>query len=83
MQYNKKSRGGGLISILNEFLSEEVVFNVFQYIELLCVFVKIHNQFLFIICAYIPPNSPLTVYEDHINAIETLLTKQIEQIKYY
>ena len=24
---------------------------------------------------YIPPNSPLIVYEDHLNAIEKLLTK--------
>ena len=76
MQYNSKKSGGGvLIAILNEFSSEEVILNDFLHIELLCVLVKVHNQSLFIICVCIPPNSPLTVYEDHINAIATLLTK--------
>ena len=76
MQYNTKKSGGGvLIASLNEFTSEDVILNDFLHIDFLCILVKTHNQSLFIICVYIPPNSPLTVYENHINAIETLLTK--------
>ena len=51
------------------------ILNDFLHIGSLCVLVKIYNQSLFIICVIIPPNSPLTVYEDHINDVETLFNK--------
>lgn len=62
-----------MIAIQNDFSSDEIVLNEFSHIELICVLVKIYNKSVYIICSYIPPNSPLTVYEDHLKAVDVIL----------
>lgn len=71
----KTSGGGVLIAVLNELSSEEIPLNDFFHIEIICVSIKIKNKSIYIICCYIPPSSPLTVYSDHLKAINTILNK--------
>lgn len=70
---SNKSRGGGvLIAVSAKFYSDPVFLDDFHHLEYVCVQFLNNNKSVFLYCVYIPPNSALEIYEDHIRAIQTI-----------
>lgn len=67
-------RGGGVLIATNNhvFTSEEVHIRNYANIEYVCVKAASKTQNVYIYCAYIPPNSNATVYNDHLSAINSI-----------
>lgn len=69
-----KRRGGGVLIALNNniFSSEQIEIDGAENIEYVCIKAKIKTQTIFIYNAYIPPNSPASVYDSHLSAINLI-----------
>lgn len=68
-----KSRGGGaLIAISAKLYSDPVLLKECDHLEYVCVQFFNNNKSIFLYCAYIPPESTLEIYKDHIRAIRSI-----------
>ena len=70
----EKKRGGGvLIATKNDkFASEEIQIEGANDLEYLCVKACTKSHVIYIYCAYIPPNSPQSVYDAHLEAMHKI-----------
>lgn len=67
--------GGVLIAVSHIFPMEEIKLDLPFDIEFVAVSLKVKNIKIFITCSYIPPNSDLMIYKQHIEAIKIITSK--------
>jgi len=68
-------RGGGLLVAVNSTLTlEKIYFLNPNDIEFVGVEVSFKSFSIYVTCSYIPPGSDLTIYEQHLSAIKTVLS---------
>ena len=78
-RFHTSSYGGGvLIAISSKFSSVEININLQSDIEFCSVFVKFSAFKLYITCSYIPPSSPIEIYDSHFHAIKDVFSKLSE-----
>lgn len=67
-------RGGGVLIALNNviFSSDEIEVPGAIDLEYVCIKAKAAQQNIYIYCAYIPPNSPATLYQRHLETISSI-----------
>lgn len=76
------SRGGGvLIAVNSETMSSELYdTDGHESLEHVCVKVSLGKKRLFIYAYYIPPSSPKTVYESHLDTISCIKTGESDML---
>ncbi|XP_055296460.1 uncharacterized protein LOC129565513 [Sitodiplosis mosellana] len=68
-----KSRGGGvLVAVSAKLYSDPVLLNRFNHLEYVCLQFLNNNKSIFLYCAYIPPDSTIDIYADHVKAIRSI-----------
>jgi len=66
--------GGVLIAVTSTLTSETIYFLNPNDVEFVGVKVFFKSFYIYVTCSYIPPGSDLTIYEQHLSAIKTVLS---------
>lgn len=66
------SRGGGVLIAVNCQLKSKILNVNINYVEQVLVQLHLGSNLFILSCAYIPPNSPLTLYENYFSALNEL-----------
>lgn len=67
-----KGGGGVLIAVRASLNCEQVFFRNHDQIECECIKIKSPTSFIYVYVGYIPPNSDVSVYRDHNEAINSI-----------
>jgi exonuclease III len=71
----KKSGGGVLIAVNRSLPSKIVLIDSFTTLEQVCVEIIVGKSKLFLVCVYFPPNSPVSLYRQHIEFMEIICNR--------
>lgn len=72
---SSKSRGGGVfIAVKTHIQADELPVRHFDA-EHVFVKLKYYNEIMVVCCVYIPPNSPLSLYEKHLDDLRVIAAK--------
>lgn len=68
----KAGGGGVLVAVSAKLYNDTVILSEFDHLEYICVQYLNNNKSIFLYSAYIPPDSSLDIYEDHVKAIQSI-----------